>query len=847
LVHSLFVGFARVFSVTASEPLFLVQWGADKLPYLYIGSALGTAVAGALYARLAARLPFVMALVVNLGILLTLTAAFRLLLTLGGSRGIVLALAIWSFVLGVLLNLEFWSLAGHLLDVRQAKRLFGLIGSGEVVATIAGGLVTPFLVGAIGTTNLLVVAAGAIAGALGCLIAVSRTSPEQVAGQSPPPEEQPRTSTPGLLRQPYVVLMFMYTSVSWLVFYLIDNAFYQQAAARYTDDARLASFLGVFLAGAGLLTLVARTLVSGRIITHFGLTAGLLALPVLDAIGAGTLAVVGMVAGTGALVFALATMTKLIDKVIGNSIYQTSFLTLYQPLPGPLRIRAQTVTESFVEPAAAACAGLVLLILLDRLSFGAVELSSVAFAILLGLIVVARRLGREYPAALMRALSRRGLDAASLTLDDPASVNVLLAAVRSPGVGAVLYALDLLESIDHVALPSALSDALAHPVPEVRQDVLGRIERLRLVALLPAVRERLRVDPVVAVRGACLRTLATLLPGAEAALIAAHLDDVEPEVRVGAVVGLVRRHDLAGGTRAREVLAALATSTKPEERALAARTIGTISRPELAGMLHELLGDGALMVRNASLIAAGTLRQPELWPRLIGALARPTTAAAAMGLVAGGDAALPTLRALFDDPASPRSLLVHLARVCGRIGTDSAQQLLVSQLHVPNGEVRKEVLAALRHCGWRARDEAREQVLTRINAEMADAARLAAMLDDTRAVSAAALLLRDAIRHQLQQTGERLLLLLSLIYDPETIRRVRMHLRTSSPEKRAYATELLDVTIEPAWRARILAVFEDVPDEERARRLGAWFPQPRLGLTERLQQLAATDDGDQYP
>ena len=94
LVHSLFVGFARVFTVTASEPLFLVQWGADKLPYLYIGSALGTAVAGATYARLAARLPFVMALVVNLGMMLALTAAFRLLLTVGGSRGIVLALAV---------------------------------------------------------------------------------------------------------------------------------------------------------------------------------------------------------------------------------------------------------------------------------------------------------------------------------------------------------------------------------------------------------------------------------------------------------------------------------------------------------------------------------------------------------------------------------------------------------------------------------------------------------------------------------------------------------------------------------------------------------------------------------
>lgn len=103
-------------------------------------------------------------------------------------------------------------------------------------------------------------------------------------------------------------------------------------------------------------------------------------------------------------------------------------------------------------------------------------------------------------------------------------------------------------------------------------------------------------------------------------------------------------------------------------------------------------------------------------------------------------------------------------------------------------------------------------------------------------------LLRDAVQHQLQQARQRLLLLLGLIYDPVKIRSVRDHLRAPSSEKRAYATELLDITVDHIWRERLLSIFEDVSDQERLKHLGIWYPQQRLGATERLQQLAAADN-----
>ena len=846
LMHSVFVGFARVFSITASDPLFLVNWGSDQLPYLYIGSALSTALAGILYSRGAAKLPLRALLAANLGALLVITAGFRVLLALDGSRPIILGLAIWSYVLGVLINLEFWSLAGHLLHVRQAKRLFGLIGSGEVLATVAGGLITPLLVPLIGTANLLLFAVGSILGALVCLLAVARSSFRTGVEDQATDENAERLPARVLLREPYILLIFAFTSLAWLVYYVIDNAFYAQAMTRYVDDAQLAGFLGIFLAGAGVLTLVVRTLISGRIIARYGLTVGLLALPALNLLGTMSVVAVGTLLGAGVLVFWLATMTKLADKVLGNSIYQTSFLTMYQPLPGSQRVQVQTITESFVEPAAGAIAGILLLVLIKQWAFGAVELAYVALIVLICTVIAGTLLGRAYPAALTRALTRRKVRAASVTLTDASSVNVLLAAARSPNAGVALYALELLESLEHPALPDALAHALRHPIAEVRHEAIARIERMRLAALLPEVEERLTVEPVMEVRGACVRTAATLTTNGDTDDIAAYLDDTQPALRIGAIIGLMRRENAAGIAQADQTLTKLVRSPDPAERELAARAIGAIARPEMASLLCTLIEDEVVGVRRAALVASGALKEPALWPKLIEALVPPTATAAAMGLVAGGDAALPALRAVFEQPGASQKVLLHVARICGRIGSDGAQRLLLQHLAFPDKEVRTQVLLALRRCGFQATGGTAASVRARITAEITEVARLVAILNDI-VVSPTTALLQDSARHQLQQARERLLLLLSFIYNPDAIRRVRDHLHVPSPEKRAYAMELLDVLVDYEWRERLLAVFEELTLEARVQRLQTWFPQRRLGLQARLDALAMQGGSEEHP
>ena len=57
-----------------------------------------------------------------------------------------------------LVRLGYWGLAGRLFDLRQAKRLFGLVGAGEELSTIVALFSTPLLIRAIGEPTHLVAA-----------------------------------------------------------------------------------------------------------------------------------------------------------------------------------------------------------------------------------------------------------------------------------------------------------------------------------------------------------------------------------------------------------------------------------------------------------------------------------------------------------------------------------------------------------------------------------------------------------------------------------------------------------------------------------------------------------------
>src|SRR5215471_3260064 len=411
LSHSFFMGLAGVLFYTAASAVFLAAFAPTTLPYFYIASSVFVALCGFLFAKLEARLPISLLLPATLVLLVLSVVGWRLGLWLTHAAWLAFGLLCWLRVLMVLTNLVFWGLAERLFNVRQGKRLFSLIGSGELAASILGGLATPLVVPVLGTHNLLLGSALSLIACLGLLIVTLRTcaAPLTTGAEAEPTTQSTPPALMHLLKQRYVVLIVLIQMLLVLVYYFVDFTFLAQTKVHYQTEAQLANFLGPFLGMLETVNFLTRTLLSSRLITRYGLRIGLLIHPLVLMGCSVLLAVTGTTASMSHLFFWLTAWTKLCDEVLWKSIEDPVFLILYQPLPAQQRFTVQIAMQGIMGPLAVVLSGAILVLFgtMDSAHLG--PLLIVTLVVLAGAVVASLKVQQEYTGALKQALTKRTL------------------------------------------------------------------------------------------------------------------------------------------------------------------------------------------------------------------------------------------------------------------------------------------------------------------------------------------------------------------------------------------------------------------------------------------------------
>ena len=280
LAHSFLKGSARVLLETPANTLFLSRFSVDYLPLIYIATALVCTGIGLLYTRMESRVSVQTLLTSMLGFLAVVTLAFYLGLMTLNSKSVVFGVMVWKDVHWTLMNLEFWALAGLLLDVRQGKRLFGLIALGEIIAGMAGGFSVPFFVKSGGTLTLLLASAAVTIGNIFFLIYTMRRLVKPGAHAVGEEESSDRRPWWTLFKDRYLALFFGVSVLSFFGEYFIDFLFYEKVERAFPSEEKLAAFFGLFYGVLGAGQLISSAWVSGRCLTRYGLSFGLLALPV---------------------------------------------------------------------------------------------------------------------------------------------------------------------------------------------------------------------------------------------------------------------------------------------------------------------------------------------------------------------------------------------------------------------------------------------------------------------------------------------------------------------------------------------------------------------------------------
>jgi AAA family ATP:ADP antiporter len=795
---------------TARDALFLARIPASQLPWMYFAIAALAVLVTRPRAHTLARSR-------GLPALLCGCAAGTFLFWAAGSNGpwALRALYVWTGLVATLMSVAFWLLLGEIFTIAQARRLYGAIGLGTLLGAMSGGVLARAMAARFPAESLLAASAGVLAvtalGPARLLTAAAEALHQDApggAGIAPDPG--------AVRRHPYLVRVAGLVMLSTVAATLVDYVF-KSTVARTVDASQLASFFASFYLALNALALAAQLLLAGRLMHVLGVTRALAILPLLLVPGA-----LGVAAGAG---LAGAILLRTADGALRPSLNRVGMELLFVPVPEALRSSTKPAID-VLGSRGGQCLASAFILAAIAWGGGTATIAAVAALACLVWMGVALGLQPRYLDVFRAALREGRLEGGSgLPALDVSSLQALLSALNSRSDGEVLASLELLEGqgCAHV-VPAVL---LHHPSRAVVLRTLMLLTQARRVDWLP-VGDRLLESRDPEIRSAALRARTTVEP--DESLLQRASEDPSALVRATAFAGLI-----GSGWDSEEVwrcLADLAAAPSLATRVALAEAIERQPVRAFEGLLLRLAQtpDEGLATHVARAMAS--VRSPAFLPTLLDWLnVRGVRDAAREALLAHGEEALRALDTALGDHSSPARVREHIPRTISLFPPEQAVAVLQRHLLLErDGRVRFKVLRGL---GRIAADHPQVPLDDRLVGEATQRAVVAAVQalgwsvrlgqgarEVPSRVTAAHRLLVTLLRDREVHRIERFFRLLQLRYRKEDVRAIYRGLRNTDRRVRAASRELLENLLQEPLRSTVMALVDDLPDEERLSRTG---------------------------
>jgi hypothetical protein len=592
-------------------------------------------------------------------------------------------------------------------------------------------------------------------------------------------------------------------------------------------------FFGRVLAAGSVAALVLQAITT-RMLRRFGVARGLLALPLVLAVGSALFIVQPAL---GASLLGIAVIVRTAEMGVRYAIDKPALELLYMPLQGPLRASAKGWLDTVADRFGGAVTALIWLAL--QLAFDIEEpsrvwIASVAIVSITALWAAFAWRARRYhldafAVALARSDATSRLDSERAL--DQVGANVVRRAVTEGNPSELQVALELLADPANARADVEVSRLVHHSNPSVRARAID-VLRARGEAPRPDIIATLLGDPSIAVRVAALEWLLATGPSRIV---------IDPTQNVPVPVRDLLTWAGEPIARRRETVGALAESPDPERRAIAAVMAANLGE---TSQLHRLCDDEDPAVVAAAL---GAMRPPQSHDEIALMLR--------LGARTGARA-----------HAVERLALAPLGRLShswSRASSNGARSLLCDAIARSREPGAPDVLAALasRADGVLRRRAWRGLALRRVDGGDAPAratcerlvdeqmerlgARAGARLRfESDAHDEVLALMRRALDESLDLESAALFDSLALIAPAREVREIHLWLRDATARTRATCIEFLDNALPVTVRTRVVRALEP---SDPVRRRAALIEQSHQALPrdrdDALRQLASADDG----
>ena len=825
-LQSIFIGFPKLFTLTVASALFLESYSANIIPYVYLLACALIPVVGGIQLFFEKHTSLLKLQRLSLVFLCVTTIIFIILLNFSpGSALPKLFLLAWVEIEWTLLGLFYWSICNRVFTVEQGKRLFALLGSGEILTFNIGGLFMPIIVKIFDTKNLLFLSLIGMICSLITLFYIDKIFKSKLSQSDPEFKVKTiplqlkssyklsfkKNNIFKIFKTRYQLLICIFLALSgYTVYFFVDNIFYFYVNQHFENYNQRAVFMGQFLGFFGFVNLFMRIFVTGRWMARFGIFGSLITPASVLILFVGVFLITNSFSNDSIILFRLIILIKLLERALASSIGYPAYYILYQPLPPELRSKLQTTIEVVVCPFWGLFVSLILLSLNQYFS-----VSSIALAILLLIVLTIWAsfvfpLNKYYKKALEKALEKHKIFSEDF-YDEYDTIQIIEKKINRCEPEEIIYYLKLLEDIAYEQIDVFLLKFTQHQSPIVRQNVYKIIEGQNNEIYFHCLRKQLKYETNTQAKTALIKALAAS-DGVQAYdLITPYLQSESTALYQGTLIALIQYCGIEGAVKAGHLLIQLEHSERADVRKFAAQVLGEIGINNFYRGLLPLLQDSDLNVRKEALIATQRLNNIKLLPLVVENLKIPQLQKIAFEVLLDyGEQALPLLKSFYKE--QPQNVIKQILRLYGRIGGKVAIDYLKTHLAQTQDLLRETCLYSLRFCSYQATTKIdKEQIEKILGEETIYGLTILRLQQETRNDNRA-ILLYNALNFELEKTQNRIFLLLSFIYQSEVITKIKIHFNSNNPELKAFAHELLENTFNKKHKQQLFPLlFNTIP------------------------------------
>ncbi len=815
-------GITQVLTLTAANTLFLNNFSAAQLPYIYIFNAVLIPVIGLIFIRISKRISFVKFFFFVCLFFIICLVFFRLLLFYQQEKSAGILLLIWYEIEFTLTGILIWGVVGRLFTVRQSKRLYSPITIGSDIAVIIFGLLTSILSKSAGINNFVLITLFTHFSAILVFYIIFRTYGKRLntAYEKEKIAEEDEDLQINLFRliinNKFIFGIAAVAVFSTINYYFTDNAFYREAQINISGTDDLAGLIGKLLAAISFVTILTNGFITGRIIKKTGISGGLLITPVIMGVVVLLFIISSLLNLTSNIILSIIILVKIFQTVLMETVNINVFFNLLQTLPSQEKNTVSIFSETLISPIFGGISGGLLLIINQIFHFGPVGICIVLECIMIFWIVISVYTGKKYQKNLSESLERKRLSGESLPVNDPNLEKILLGNLSHSNPLIVVYSIDLLNKINSMELYKHLQQLSTHPDSLVRKKVAEEYEKIGKYEDYDYLYRWFKKEADIEVKASVIKALAFTNELDSYDILASLTNAINKDIRMAAINGLIRYCGIEGIIHAGSEIKNLSLSESKEDRVFAAECIGNTELTNIYSMLIPLLKDDDYSVRKAAIQSAGILLNQKLLPGIIeNIMIEPLQGVIINTLVQFGDTVFPALEELFYKKNQTQKIRILIINIYGRKKGNLAIALLKKKLIFTGYPIIYESLAALLLCGYEPDQndkEAIEKLLNETHSYIVRIIKVMVILSDDKNDFR----IVEALEEEMTKYKKLLFLILSFLYDQSEIRNIQFnYFNKENEDKKDLAVELLGNLLSRAHGPLILPVMEDIPLKEK--------------------------------